>query len=451
MLMAQPVSPRRRVPRWCGPRIGRPRWGRPPGRPLIGCVAAATCFRPASISKPMRFFRAAAADPAAGGLRAKAGMLRCLARGRALALGLPGASVGDYAAGLEQQLRDFPGDPSTNEARWLLGQLAVAASDRARAETLWAAIAIESPRWLDSRLAIADLDRQELDRQQINPDRRKLTELFERADRFLDGAIDQAKSEQGKAELLLARARLNLTPSVGKPESARDLCGQVSRLPGAPGFQYRARLYRLVALVELGRYVEAERDAQNHGSWRIPGEQDALFDAVRLLDQGAATAQTDLRQRRFGLVLRLIVEPLVINSDEKLDHDHQSELAMRLTRALLFTGADREARRSVAAWRGGPQSTDDRLLRDLGDTYNRLEAYTVDIDVQRLRLKNNPSGSLPWLDARYALALAYFHTGRLKESAQVIDSTSILHPELGGNALHDRFIHLRQRLGGLKP
>ncbi len=107
---------------------------------------------------------------------------------------------------------------------------------------------------------------------------------------------------------------------------------------------------------------------------------------------------------------------------------------MRFTRALLFAGADRDARRSLAAWRGGPQSTDDRLLRDLGDTYNRLEVYSLDIDVQRLRLKNNPSGSLAWLDARYALALAYFHTGRAKEAAQLIDSTSILHPELGGNA-----------------
>jgi tetratricopeptide (TPR) repeat protein len=393
----------------------------------------------------------AAADPAAAGaLRAKAGMLRCLARGRALALGLPGVSGGSYATGLEQQLRDFPADPSTNEARWLLGQLAVAAGDRPRAETLWSAIALESPRWLDSRLAIAALDRQDLDRQQINPERHRLMELFERADRFLDRAIEQAQSEPGKAELLLARARLDLTPNVGKPEMARELCGRVSRLPGAAGFQYQARLYRLVALVELGRYVEAERDAQNHWSWSTSSEQDALFDAVRLLDQCAASAETDLRQRRFGLVLRLIVEPLVTSSDEKTDQNQHSELAMRLTRAFLFTGADREARRSVAAWRGGPQSTDERLLRDLGDTYHRLEAHALNIDVQRLRLKNTPSGSLPWLDARYALALAYFHTGRLKEAAQLIDSTSILHPELGGNALHDKFIHLRQRLG-VKP
>ena len=393
---------------------------------------------------------AAVAEPLAGEMRAKAGMLRCLARGRALALGLPGASRESYATGLEQQLRDFPADPSTNEARWLLGQLAVAAGDRPRAETFWSSIAIESMRWLDSRLAIAALDRQELDRQQINPERHNLMQVFERADRFLDRAIELAKSDQGKAELLLARARLDLTPNVGKPETARDLCGRVSRLPGAPGFQYQARLYRLVALVELGRYVEAERDAQNHWSWSTSSEQDALFDVIRLLDQCAASAETDLRQRRFGLVLRLIVEPLVTSSDEKMDQDQHSELAMRLTRALLFTGADRDARRSVTTWHGGPQSTDERILRDLGDTYQRLEAHSLNIDVQRLRLKNSPSGSLPWLDARYALALAYFHTGRLKEAAQLIDSTSILHPELGGNALHDKFVHLRQRLG-VKP
>ncbi len=35
----------------------------------------------------------------------------------------------------------------------------------------------------------------------------------------------------------------------------------------------------------------------------------------------------------------------------------------------------------------------------------------------------------------------------MKEAAQLIDSTAILHPELGGDALHDKFIHLRQRLG----
>ena len=105
---------------------------------------------------------------------------------------------------------------------------------------------------------------------------------------------------------------------------------------------------------------------------------------------------------------------------------------MRRTRPLLFVGRDREARRSMLEWRGTPAANDDRMLRDLGDTYARLEAYSLAIDVQRLRIKNNPVGSMPWFDARYALAIAYYHTDRHKDAAQFIDATAILHPDLGG-------------------
>jgi tetratricopeptide (TPR) repeat protein len=380
-------------------------------------------------------------------LRAKAGMLRCLARGRAVALGLPGASSASYAVALEQQIRDFAADPSTDEARWLLGRLAVASSNRDRARALWSAIAAGSARWLDSRLAMIALDRDELESEQMRLDHRRMEELYARADRFAAESIGQARSDSEKTTLLLARALVVLTPRVGNPAAAREICERVSRLPSAPAHLYRARLLRLVALVELGRYVEAEREAQAHPAWRVPAEMEALFDAVRLLDAGASGAANDLRQRRFGLVLKLMVEPL-ISADEEITPEEHRELSMRLTRALLFTGSDREARRSLVLWRGTPQATaGDRLLRDLGDTYNRLEAYTLDVDVQKLRLKNNLPGSLPWFDARYALALAYFRDGRLKEAAHLIDSTAILHPDLGGKALHEKFIHLRQRIG----
>ena len=148
---------------------------------------------------------------------------------------------------------------------------------------------------------------------------------------------------------------------------------------------------------------------QSHSSWQVPTEINALFDVVRLLDQCSASSETDLRQRRFGLVNKLIVEPL-ITDEEKLTPEQRGELAMRPDSALLSIGADRDARLSLGTWRGLPQSTtSDRLLRDLGDTYNRLEVYSLDIDVQRLRLKLNPTGSPRWFDAaRYALALAYF-------------------------------------------
>jgi hypothetical protein len=388
-------------------------------------------------------------DATAGPNRSRAGMLRALSRGRALASRQPGATTSAYAEALERQVRDFPNDPITHEARWLLGDLALSSSDRQRARDLWTAIPPGSPRWLESRLAIAALDRDDLDLQLINPDRRRLAQSFAAADKFLTASIAQARSENDTGQLFLARARLNLVPTAGSPELSRDLCDRVARLPVSPAIQYRARLLRMIAMVELGRYLEAEREAQSHADWDLPSAHADLFDAIRLLDQGASVASTDLRQRRFGLVLRLMVES-ISTFDQKFSTSEVSELKMRLTRALLFVGDDREARRSLSNWKGAPDASSDRMLRDLGDTYSRLEVYTLDVDVQRLRLKNNPVGSMPWFDARYALALAYYHTGQYKDAAQLIDATAILHPELGGGELHDKFIHLRQRLGA-KP
>lgn len=386
-------------------------------------------------------------DPKAGAIRPRAGMLRALARGRAVMARQPGASEAAYADALERQIREFPNHAATNEARWLLGQLLNDSSPgRDRARALWSAIPLGSPQWLDSRLAIAEMNRNELDVELINPDRRKLAQSFAAADRFLDQSLRQSRSDEDTAKLLLARARLNLVPTTGRADAARDFCNRVARLPVTPAMQYRARLLRMIAMVELGRYLEAEREAQTHPEWDMTSERTALFDAIRLLDQAASLAATDLRQRRYGLVLKLMLDS-VLTLDQKFSTSEISELKMRMTRALLFVGQDQEARRSLLGWKGAPALTSDRMLRDLGDTYSRLEAYSLDIDVQRLRLNKNEPGSMPWFDARYALGLAYYHTGQYKDAAQLIDATAILHPELGGGELHEKFIRLRQRLG----
>jgi hypothetical protein len=273
-----------------------------------------------------------------------------------------------------------------------------------------------------------------------------MTERFAQASQYLADAIRQSHSEAATAELSLALARLDLTPQAGNPEAARDLCDRVTKLPLAQALHYRARLLHLIALVQLNRFLEAEREARTHSEWIVPGERAALLDAIRLLDQCASTATSDLRQRRFGLVLKLIVETL-LPIDEHWPLEQRSEMMMRLTRGMIFIGEDKDARRSLSAWKGAPETTDDRILRDLGETYSRLEVHTLDIDVQRLRLRNNPAGSLAWFDARYALALAYFHTSQFKAAAQLIDATAILHPDLGGGELQEKFIRLRQRLG----
>ena len=403
--------------------------------------AGPTSSRPASSTEADAALSRVADDPAAGPIRARAGMLRALARGRALASQQPGASSASYAEALERQIRDFPADPTTDEARWLLGELAGHLGVGPRSSP---------PALVGHPLRLAPMARRPAGHRRPGPRRAR-----PRADQPRPAAASPSRSPPPTSSWPKASVRrAPRTPCAssswpgpgstscrraGRPEAAKDLCDRVARLPVSPAVLYRSRLLRMLALVELGRYIEAEREAQTHPDWYVPSEAAALFDAVRLLDQGATIAATDLRQRRFGLVLKLLLES-VLTLDQKFSTSQLIELKMRMTRALLFVGDDREARRSLSAWRGSPDPSSDRLLRDLGDTYSRLEVYSLDIDVQRLRLQNNPAGSMAWFDARYALALAYYHTGQYKDAAQLIDATAILHPELGGGELHEKFI-----------
>ena len=110
-----------RNPRAAAPRSAPTNWDCPRRPPAFAFVAAASSFRRASIAEADALLSRVADDPRAGGVRAKAGMLRGLARGRALAAGAPGMTPAAYAEALDRQIRDFPKDPATDEARWLLG------------------------------------------------------------------------------------------------------------------------------------------------------------------------------------------------------------------------------------------------------------------------------------------------------------------------------------------
>lgn len=388
-------------------------------------------------------------DPRAGAFRSKAGMLRAIARGRALAGNVPGVTASTYAEALQKQIVDFPADPATNEARWLLGTLLRATGEPGKAEPLWTAIAQGSARWLDARLAIAEIRRAAVESELIGGDRRLIVLAYQRADSFLTESTQQARNEREQVELLLAQARLNLVPTAGKASRALSILDRLGGMGLTPQERYRARLARMIALVQIGPpYLDAEREAQTHTTWADPSVRSAFFDAIRLIDQCATFAGVDLHQRRLGLVLRLLVQPAVQDpDDEKWTADERSEIKMRLTRAYLFLGDERNARISLQGWAGLSRSAPDDLLRDLADTYNRLEVYELAVEVQRLRLRTLQTGSPSWFEARYGLALAYFHAGHLKQAAHLIDATAILHPELGGGAVQKKFIKLRQRLG----
>ena len=224
---------------------------------------------------------------------------------------LPERPPAAYADALDRQIRDFPKDPATDEARWLLGSLARASGETAKAEALWQDIAAGSPRWLDAALARAELERAALESLLATGDRHLMSESYQRAMAHLTESLKRASGELEQAELRLTEARLNLVPAGGQALACRghpQWAGEVE--PRAPEPLPGTGSTALIALVQVGPpYLESEREAQTHATWADPSAQPAFFDAIRLIDECATYSEVDLRQRRLGLVLRLLVQP----------------------------------------------------------------------------------------------------------------------------------------------
>ncbi|HEV3121528.1 MAG TPA: hypothetical protein VGY53_06480, partial [Isosphaeraceae bacterium] len=381
-------------------------------------------------------------DSQAGSARAKAGMLRILARARGLAQGQPGCTREALLEALTAQLSTFPDDPSASEARWLLGKFRLAAGERDEALSLWKAIPHGQARWLDARLALAEFLQEALESQLLNGDLSEARRRLEAARSSLAAAQNEAKDSADQAELSLALARLELTPRVGNADKARLICEGLVNAAGLPGQRERARRLWVAALAELGRFVDAEREARR-GLNEAPGTE--LLSLARLLDQAAAASDSDLARHRLGQLMRAILQPSQ-DTPNSLPPSERVEARMRLIRGLLYSGHFDEARRALQVWPGDHQPVPDALLDDLADAYMRLEAFPLAVDVYRLRGQQTRPGSIPWFEARYGQALAYFRAGKAQEARRLIDATAILHPELGGGELRTKFERLRQRL-----
>ena len=311
----------------------------------------------------------------------------------------------------------------------LLGGLR--AGDREQAITLWKAIPHGHPRWLDARIAVSHLLQEALEAQLINEDQAEVRLRMNEALRFLADTRAETQDRAEQMELDLCRARLELTPSVGHPDVTRSLCESIIAGANLVEHRDRARRLRIAALAELGRFVDAEGDSRSELSQASPA---ALLELARLLDRSASATDSDLVRRRVGHLMRILVSHVREHMAE-LPAASRDEARLCEIRALLFSGSYEEARRALGTWAVPADSLSGDMLDDLADTYVRLDAFPMAVDVYRMRVQQGRPGSLPWFRARYGLALAYYRSGKHEEARRLIDATAILHPELGGGSL----------------
>ena len=418
--------------------------GQPDQAASLRYKAGACLFEAGKFAEADRRLAQVVAQPAAPrDLKSRAGMLRALARGRALAAREPESSRAAYLDALEAQVRDFPDELTTGEARWLLGQVRLSADRPDEAMTLWSGIRHGHSRWLESRLKVADRLREAVEVQRINRDSAAIQAKMATARQSLRASLDEASEGPEMVALTLALARLELIPEAGKPTLAVEAADRVLKMAAGPDQHRLARLHRLVALAEGGRAVEAEKAALAE----LQGDDPArLLPALRLLDRAASDAEVENVRRRIGVIARVITTRLVERIDQ-IPEGLRDEAHLHHARALLFSGDPAASRRAVTSWGGPKVDVDDELARELADLYQRLDAFPLAIEAERYRSGRLAPGSLPWFESRYGLALAYYRAGRPRDARLLIDATAILHSDLGGGDLKTRFERLRQKIG----
>jgi hypothetical protein len=382
-------------------------------------------------------------EPRAGPWRPKASLLRVLARGRIADEATTDAARTAYREALEAHLHDFPDDPTAAEARWLLGQDRLAAGDDEPAVALWSAIPRGSARWLAARLAIAGARREAIEARRVHGDPKATARQMDEARRSLDETLAQAQDASERTEVELGRVHLELIPGLGRPEEALRICDRLLESPGLAGSRQRARLLRVVALALLGRSVDAASEARAEaGAARVA---DVLAAALRL-DRAAAAAETDLMRRRLGQITRLLADRVLARPAD-LSPTQRSEARIRQARAILFSGDPQGAAQALEAGAIEPEALAPVLLADLAELDVQLGRDDRAIAAYHLLARRHRPGTLPWFEARYALALAYDRSGQPDQARQLVEGTAILHPDLGGGSLREKFERLRRRLG----
>ena len=406
--------------------------------------AGAAWFQANKLAEADRILTRVADDAAAPRtLRARAGMLRALVRGQALTNHQPGASRAAYLTALEDQVRDFPMEAASGEARWLLGKIRQIAGRRDEAIALWSGVGHGQARWLEAQMAAADEAIRLLEEQWVNRDLAAVRPRFDQVRAMIQAALDQAAEGPELVQMQLRLGWLHTIPGLGQPAEAVAVLDRLLRGPASAEQHRQAQLTRLVGLAEQNRFGEAEAVTRSESRSE---DLAPLWPAIRRLDQLASTTDGDLARRRVGVLIRTLLDRWVDPPDRAPVAD-RDEVILRHARGVLFAGDATAARRELARW-GGPSEipSDLDLLRDLGDIYFRLETYPLAADVERLRAGKLPPGSPAWFGARYNLALALFRSNRRKEAQQVVEGTAILHPSLGGGETRLKFDRLSQKL-----
>ncbi len=375
-----------------------------------------------------------------------------------------------YTDAIDRHLKDYPGDPTSNEARFLKGQLEEQRLQATQALPLYLQVEAGHARAEDAMNGAARCYETILRRlnERRLPSADFQREAIERLSQFLSTRGDSTEAwSASTAEVALrlaaillmgsseispiaeaGTARISTQPQasiVSRCRQAEDWLTRVAAFVSQQGsdlsnatmtdaFQKKMIPLRIVALSGMGNTADAERILDQKSV--SPAQ---MLDVVEKLTRfvGATSAA---EQKRIASLQRLVIQRLDQRRDE-LSAEQCQLLDQCLISAYATSG---EIGKTVElAKRLSEQFAKDadkqRELAQLLSEIPKPEAVSLLKQCWRRVESLTKPGSQEWLTARKEVLAACIRLGQLDEARKLIQLTKVLYPDLGGEPLKAQF------------
>jgi tetratricopeptide (TPR) repeat protein len=402
--------------------------------------AAAAWFDAGEFGKAADLWNRVERSTHAAALRPKAGLLRATALRRIWRDDPTMAHRAEYFAALQDQIREFPNDPTAGQARYALGAALEEIGEDSQAIEAFRLVPAGHARRLDALRAIALILRRRLEVHAAIADPDKLrSDQGEAEDQIKTARAEFSADPAAKAELDLDLVRLWLIPNLSTLATARDTLNRLRDGPLREPTRRRADVLQVQRLLREEAFPEAEKLTR---TFLDAADESGLEDLAEFVDALASNTTSDVMSRRCGGILDQVVGELRTRPAGEAP-ELPERLILWKVRSLLFRANSAEARRAAEAIHA-EGSTVNLALR--ADTWLRLGEFARAEQEFRKLGRSAAAGSLSWFAARYGLVVSLTKEGKTAEAGRLIDGTALLAPDLGGPILKQRFEALRKRL-----
>lgn len=419
----------------------------------LGFTRAAVLTQAQQFGQASAAFRTLAVQHPSHPRAAEAHLMSAYTQGRLLASQPTAANQQTYRRILEEHLARFAESETTGEAHWLLGRLEESLRQFREALAHYQRVPLSHPR-AGQTLEAADRCLKRWMQQQVEAGASsdevlaKAASFFQQVFRESRPLVTSATSQLHRdAGLRLARIWLSAS-SPRYREAERVLDQLLAELRSAsasdsidPNWLREVHQLLIVSLAGQGQMTAAEEQLRQ----TLQGDPGEALELLVALDDVGATTDSVV-QRSLGELQLQLIERLG-RERHRFDAAARFKLDRAEARALARAGRTDDA---LAAFnRLKAQRPDDvTLLEAHGEllmSLDRPETYEAAGAIWRELESKVPPESQPWFRARYNLALSYYKLGDLARCHKLVGVTRVLHPELGGAELKQRFDALWHR------